>query len=100
MASPGVAVDSEVDSLSQEDQKLVRLSLEAKQSAYCPYSKFPVGAAVRTKDGKVFKGAYNDELVEMSAAHSLRRSGLPLRRMQRRKRGVPSLYVCRKSSHL
>lgn len=29
----------------------------AMAKAYVPYSKFPVGAAVRTEDGKVFAGA-------------------------------------------
>ena len=29
----------------------------AMQKAYAPYSKFPVGAAIRTADGKVFSGA-------------------------------------------
>ncbi|MER2534889.1 MAG: cytidine deaminase [Rhizobiaceae bacterium] len=29
----------------------------AMQKAYAPYSKFPVGAALRTDDGKIFTGA-------------------------------------------
>ncbi|KAL2773269.1 cytidine deaminase [Daubentonia madagascariensis] len=29
---------------------------EAKKSAYCPYSRFPVGAALLTEDGKIFSG--------------------------------------------
>ena len=29
----------------------------AMDKAYAPYSKFPVGAAIRTRDGKVFTGA-------------------------------------------
>lgn len=29
----------------------------AMAKAYVPYSKFPVGAAVRTEDGKIFAGA-------------------------------------------
>jgi len=30
---------------------------DAMAKAYAPYSKFPVGAAIRTVDGKVFTGA-------------------------------------------
>ncbi|XP_054427418.1 cytidine deaminase [Pteronotus mesoamericanus] len=37
-------------------QKLVLSSHEAKKFAYCPYSHFPVGAAVLTRDGKIFSG--------------------------------------------
>lgn len=35
---------------------LIRQSLEAKEFAYCPYSKFRVGAALLAQDGKVFTG--------------------------------------------
>nr|XP_055045457.1 cytidine deaminase a [Misgurnus anguillicaudatus] len=37
-------------------QDLVQKSQEAKNLAYCPYSKFRVGAAVLTSDGSVFTG--------------------------------------------
>ncbi|XP_072348616.1 LOW QUALITY PROTEIN: cytidine deaminase-like [Scyliorhinus torazame] len=40
----------------EEVEKLVSKSQEAKSFAYCPYSKFPVGAALLTEDGKVFTG--------------------------------------------
>nr|KAF6381481.1 cytidine deaminase [Pipistrellus kuhlii] len=43
--------------LDPEDvRRLLRCSQEAKRSAYCPYSHFPVGAALLTWDGKVFSG--------------------------------------------
>ncbi|XP_038819385.1 cytidine deaminase-like [Salvelinus namaycush] len=35
---------------------LIRRSLEAKEFAYCPYSRFRVGAAHLAHDGKVFTG--------------------------------------------
>lgn len=38
------------------DIELLALAVNAKKSAYAPYSKFPVGAAVLTKDGKIFTG--------------------------------------------
>ena len=31
-----------------DDDELVRLALEAQKRAFCPYSNFPVGAALRT----------------------------------------------------
>ncbi|XP_036996004.2 cytidine deaminase isoform X2 [Artibeus jamaicensis] len=37
-------------------QQLVLCSHEAKKFAYCPYSRFPVGAAVLTKDERIFSG--------------------------------------------
>jgi cytidine deaminase len=36
--------------------ELVELALEARQMAYTPYSHFKVGAALMTKEGKVYKG--------------------------------------------
>ncbi|XP_053432947.1 cytidine deaminase [Nycticebus coucang] len=36
--------------------QLLLSSQEAKKSAYCPYSHFPVGAALLTKEGKIFSG--------------------------------------------
>lgn len=35
---------------------LVKLAYEASLNSYSPYSNFPVGAALVTKDGKVFQG--------------------------------------------
>ena len=40
-----------------EKDKLVKLAEEARQLSYSPYSNFKVGAALLTKDGKVFYGA-------------------------------------------
>jgi len=39
------------------DPELLRLAREAAGNAYAPYSSFPVGAAVRTDDGRRFAGA-------------------------------------------
>lgn len=32
-------------------------AVEAREKAFCPYSKFKVGAALLTKDNKIYKGA-------------------------------------------
>ena len=38
------------------NEKLVELALEARNRSYAPYSHFMVGAALLTKDGKVYQG--------------------------------------------
>ncbi len=40
-----------------DEQTLVRQAVQARQRAYCPYSRFAVGAALHTATGKVFTGA-------------------------------------------
>ncbi|XP_014639426.1 cytidine deaminase [Diceros bicornis minor] len=40
----------------EQVQQLLLSSQEAKKSAYCPYSHFPVGAALLTRDGRIFSG--------------------------------------------
>jgi cytidine deaminase len=39
-----------------ERQALIDLALEARRRAYAPYSKYSVGAALRTRSGKLFTG--------------------------------------------
>jgi len=39
-----------------EYSQLVKLAFEARESAYAPYSHWKVGAALLTKDGKVYQG--------------------------------------------
>ena len=38
------------------EHELIRQALEGRRQAYAPYSKFRVGAALVTVDGKVYKG--------------------------------------------
>jgi cytidine deaminase len=40
----------------EERHSLIYLANEARRCAYAPYSNYPVGAALRTKSGKVFTG--------------------------------------------
>ena len=40
----------------QEKQSLIDLANTARQRAYAPYSNYPVGAALRTMNGRIFTG--------------------------------------------
>lgn len=46
-----------VSSLAPENKALLAAAQAARQHAYAPYSRFAVGAAVRTRDGRIFTGA-------------------------------------------
>ena len=37
-------------------QDLIAMAMEARKKSYSPYSRYPVGAALLTKSGKVFQG--------------------------------------------
>jgi cytidine deaminase len=37
-------------------ERLIAEAREAREAAYVPYSKFKVGAALETKDGRIFRG--------------------------------------------
>lgn len=41
---------------TEEKQSLIDLANEARRRAYVPYSKYPVGAALRTKSGRLYTG--------------------------------------------
>jgi cytidine deaminase len=40
----------------EERHNLIERATEVRRHAYAPYSNYPVGAALRTKSGKVFTG--------------------------------------------
>jgi cytidine deaminase len=55
----GVQWFTELQKMSLDDATLAKLKDAAKAAsgrAYCPYSKFPVGAAVLTDAGEIFSG--------------------------------------------
>ena len=41
---------------NEERQSLIDLANEARKLAYAPYSNYPVGAALRTKSGRIYSG--------------------------------------------
>lgn len=48
--------------LSAEDQRTVRQAVEASEHAYCPYSHFHVGAAVRLDNGVIVTGSNQENV--------------------------------------
>ncbi len=40
----------------QDRQQLIQLANEVRKNAYVPYSNYPVGAALRSKSGRIFTG--------------------------------------------
>ncbi len=42
--------------LSEPDRILTEKAIEAMKNSYSPYSRFPVGAAIRATDGRIFTG--------------------------------------------
>ncbi|HEX8249394.1 MAG TPA: cytidine deaminase [Pyrinomonadaceae bacterium] len=42
--------------MSEDLQKLVKAARDVRERAYAPFSNFKVGAAVRTKSGKIYTG--------------------------------------------
>jgi cytidine deaminase len=46
-----------MSNLSDEERRgLIELAIEARRRAYAPYSHYAVGAALRTKSGRLFTG--------------------------------------------
>lgn len=43
-------------------EKLMEKAREAREAAYTPYSRFPVGAALLAEDGEIFQGANIENL--------------------------------------
>ncbi|PJK16214.1 cytidine deaminase [Chryseomicrobium excrementi] len=58
-----------------DKEQLVSQAREIKQRAYAPYSKFPVGAALLMKDGRVFTGV-NVENVSFGATNCAERTAI------------------------
>lgn len=57
------------------EKQLITAAINARKSAYTPYSKFKVGAALLTKDGKIYTGC-NIECASYSGANCAERTAL------------------------
>lgn len=44
-------------STNPDRRRLIEAAQKARLSAYAPYSKYPVGAALQTKSGRIYTGA-------------------------------------------
>jgi cytidine deaminase len=42
--------------IPSERDELIRAAVDAQQRAFCPYSDYPVGAALRTASGRIYQG--------------------------------------------
>ncbi|NTW32738.1 MAG: cytidine deaminase [Bacteroidetes bacterium] len=51
-----------LDELTQDDRGLVLLAKEAADTAYAPYSKFHVGAALKLENGVCIKGSNQENV--------------------------------------
>lgn len=58
-----------------EYSQLMKMAIEARENAYIPYSKFPVGAALLTKSGKVYTGC-NIECASYGATNCAERTAI------------------------
>ena len=47
---------SKAKSHTRTIERLIETAIQAQKRAYCPYSRYPVGAAVLTGSGRVFPG--------------------------------------------
>ncbi|WP_195937828.1 cytidine deaminase [Romboutsia sp. 1001713B170131_170501_G6] len=57
------------------NKELLKIAEEARKHSYSPYSKFRVGAALLTKDGKVFTGC-NVECASFGATNCAERTAI------------------------
>ncbi len=58
-----------------KEKELIRLALAMRERSYAPYSKFAVGAALLTKNGKVYAGC-NIENISYSATNCAERTAI------------------------
>ena len=56
-------------------KELIHSALEARETAYCPYSNFKVGAAILFEDGKIYTGS-NIENASFGATNCAERTAI------------------------
>ena len=81
------------DELSDEDKMLVIKAKEVSEKAYCPYSKFRVGAAVLLDNGEIFT-ANNQENASYPEGLCAERIALFYAMAQYPNQKIKSIAVC------
>ena len=56
-------------------EKLIKMAIEAREKAYCPYSNFKVGAAALFEDGNIYTGC-NIENASYGATNCAERTAI------------------------
>lgn len=68
-------VECQPEELSQDEQQLVQMAIEATSRSYAPYSKFHVGAAIELANGQCIMGC-NQENAAFPAGLCAERSAI------------------------
>lgn len=63
MSSTSVHVTAELRDSGWKIEELLRFALQAREMASVPLSRFRVGAAVLTKNGRIFEGCNTESLI-------------------------------------
>ncbi|MBU4421650.1 cytidine deaminase [Candidatus Parcubacteria bacterium] len=80
--------NKKMEELGQEEQTLIKKALEAQKESYCPYSNYPVGAAVLSENGNIYIG-WNAETVSFNQSVHAEQSAIM--RMPKKDRKIKML---------
>ena len=81
-----------LDELKTKDRELAQAAIDATATAYAPYSKFNVGAAVLFEDGEIVKGS-NQENAAYPSGICAERTALFYARASRPNKAMAALAI-------